>query len=1033
MYTTQHKVGGIAESLQTFIKIRDNKRVYQWDIYGCFFSYFRLLCKGTKHQGQLDDGGRQCVCVALCFLALPTPKTASDVDINLQLGTDLYHSVCLHGGYMLVNELPSIINVGNTNFKLNPKDPKCGLVSQSTDNMEALSFSLESAIRDSLEDSTMFFLTLGNSPGSTIGIKFNGEEYFISDSHSRDNDGRCSVDGNAVILRVPSLQLLLEYIRSMCHSISTTELQYELTPVQITLKERTYIEKAMTLDIPEAQQPTQVESPSGTIETSIAEKACIISSSKEISVQQPDIRNVHCISATDETRNSLIMNREPDVSFKFPAKSYKDKRKSSGHMNRFCCREWFRKFDFIAYSKEDDALYCLACCLFTDTSHRKSKKLITEGYRNWKDAVTDLKLHSTNEYHLASMARLRAFTQTYKTPAKRIDASLTNAAEVMVKKNRQILISIVKSLEFCGRQGIALRGHRDDDTEKGSSFNKGNFKALLKFRVDSGDELMAKHMNECAKHSTYVSKTSQNELLWCVKKIIQDKIIAEIKEQKFGAYYGIQCDEVSDSSNWEQLGIVLRYTVNNKPIERLIEFVACESITGTAICDNIIKCLTDVGLDTQMCRSQTMDGAGNMSGKYNGCAAKFTQHSPRAIYHYCSSHDLNLVLCKSCQVKEIHIMLDGLKRLGIFYKYSPKRTRRLERAIHEVNAQRGTRDHINKSKFKIFCETRWVEKITTLQAFNDMYEPILNCLEAICLLEREWDNKAVTESHGLLKLITDPTFIVCFQTVLHFFGYVSGLSRKLQGSELDIIQGYNLVQNVKETVYAARSDHNDFENVYSKCEIMGNVANITSLEPPRRCGRQIHRNNVPAETSKQYFERSVYLPFLDSLMQQFAMRFDGLAKKAVSAMRLMPTHLNQLDSQSANDVLEYYKDDLPMSNTFDQELALWRRLWNTQSDKPQHLAATLQDSRSCPLMYPNITKILNLLLLTSVTSSGVERANSSLKFIKTASRSTMGEDRFNALILLYVHKDIPIDAESVVDMFARKHARRMLLGNPLAD
>lgn len=62
-----------------------------------------------------------------------------------------------------------------------------------------------------------------------------------------------------------------------------------------------------------------------------------------------------------------------------------------------------------------------------------------------------------------------------------------------------------------------------------------------------------------------------------------------------------------------------------------------------------------------------MDGAGNMSGKYNGCAAKFREHSSNAVYHYCSSHDLNLVLCKSSQVKEIHIMLEALKQLGIFF------------------------------------------------------------------------------------------------------------------------------------------------------------------------------------------------------------------------------------------------------------------------------------------------------------------------------------------------------------------------------
>jgi hypothetical protein len=44
----------------------------------------------------------------------------------------------------------------------------------------------------------------------------------------------------------------------------------------------------------------------------------------------------------------------------------------------------------------------------------------------------------------------------------------------------------------------------------------------------------------------------------------------------------------------------------------------------------------------------------------------------------------------------------------------------------------------------------------------------------------------------------------------------------------------------------------------------------------------------------------------------------------------------------------------------------------------------------------------------------------------------MGEDRFNALLLLYVHKDIEIDISKVVEMYARQYPRRMLLFNPLS-
>eukprot|EP00731_Ephydatia_muelleri_P015428 Em0008g1148a len=101
--------------------------------------------------------------------------------------------------------------------------------------------------------------------------------------------------------------------------------------------------------------------------------------------------------------------------------------------------------------------------------------------------------------------------------------------------------------------------------------------------------------------------------------------------------YGIQCDEVTDSSNWEQLGLVLRYVKGNKPVERLLEFIPCDCTTGEALCHNAIEALTGVGLDVKLCQSQTMDGAGNI-------------------------HELNLALCKSCDVKEIHLMLDTVKQ-----------------------------------------------------------------------------------------------------------------------------------------------------------------------------------------------------------------------------------------------------------------------------------------------------------------------------------------------------------------------------------
>ena len=77
--------------------------------------------------------------------------------------------------------------------------------------------------------------------------------------------------------------------------------------------------------------------------------------------------------------------------------------------------------------------------------------------------------------------------------------------------------------------------------------------------------------------------------------------------------------------------------------------------------------------------------------------------------------------------------------------------------------------------------------------------------------------------------------------------------------------------------------------------------------------------------------------------------------------------------------------------------------------------------------------ILNMLLLCPVTSAGVERANTSLRYIKNVYRSTMFEERLNALILLYVHRDIHPDYDKIINMYATKHPIRMLFVNALAQ
>ena len=102
---------------------------------------------------------------------------------------------------------------------------------------------------------------------------------------------------------------------------------------------------------------------------------------------------------------------------------------------------------------------------------------------------------------------------------------LCTTGKEIVEKNRRFFTSIVKCLEFYGRQGLAPRGHRDDSAAPDKR-QKGSFKGHLDFHVDAGDQVLQEHLEICSKIASYISKTTQNELLECIIQYVQGKSIS---------------------------------------------------------------------------------------------------------------------------------------------------------------------------------------------------------------------------------------------------------------------------------------------------------------------------------------------------------------------------------------------------------------------------------------------------------------------------------------------------------------------------
>ena len=138
--------------------------------------------------------------------------------------------------------------------------------------------------------------------------------------------------------------------------------------------------------------------------------------------------------------------------------------------------------------------------------------------------------------------------------------------------------------------------------------------------------------------------------------------------------------------------------------------------------------------------------------------------------------------------------------------------------------------------------------------------------------------------------------------------------------------------------------------------------------------------------------------------------------------------------EQATEFADPHKAYLPSPDTLQQEL----NMWFTKHQNSDTLVDTLEAayvSASASVNFPNISYLTKVMLTMAVTSASTERANSTLKFIKSKLRSTISQTSLNAFILAYKHKDLlhKISSESICNSFVMMKRRRRLIHNPLSQ
>lgn len=131
---------------------------------------------------------------------------------------------------------------------------------------------------------------------------------------------------------------------------------------------------------------------------------------------------------------------------------------------------------------------------------------------------------------------------------------------MQINENRKKLIPIIKTIILCGRQELPLRGHRDQGplALEQPIENYGNFRALLRYRIDAGDDTLKTHVTTCALNASYLSYKIH------IVETCGDLILTQLVEKiNTAECFSVLADETSEISGTEQFTLGVSYTCKN--------------------------------------------------------------------------------------------------------------------------------------------------------------------------------------------------------------------------------------------------------------------------------------------------------------------------------------------------------------------------------------------------------------------------------------------------------------------------------------
>ncbi|XP_077287215.1 zinc finger MYM-type protein 1-like [Arctopsyche grandis] len=666
---------------------------------------------------------------------------------------------------------------------------------------------------------------------------------------------------------------------------------------------------------------------------------------------------------------------------------------------RYFNTETYEKISWICGCAHLTKLFCWPCILFSQEVNVWSKF----GFSDLNNLSKSRKRHECSQAHICSAAQFKKFgkgprIENFLSAQFKANIEMHNKE---VTANRYILSKLISAICFLAKQEQPLRGH----FEHQESENRGNYIELL-YLLSESDIKLKTHLDNSTVF-TGLSNHIQNDLVSAISKVLLDEIKTEIRASKF---VSIIVDESTDISRKAQLSTIFRYVDENNEIqERFVGFVdVSPNRTANALFQHIRETLEEFGCLDKLI-AQTYDGAAVMSGEHNGVQRKIRDICPNSLFVHCYAHRLNLVLSQS--VKHISGCKRFFSRMLSFSTFFCKSSRRISLLDCQI-----------KKRFPTAAPTRWNYNSKILNMILEYQTELMEIFNQIINDEDESDTDAVINAEVLHRYLKEFEFNFNLHLFSAIFNSADFLFEILQKKTFDISY---CVSEIKKFVKYLDNKKDDFDSLWNKVitKNFNRKRKYAECEEDVKTTYKLHYSEIletlSVNTTNRFrdIENLKFLEFFNvKKFKEYENNFPDFLFKSLHL-----TYGKYFDFMKLKSELIY------MYSTQDFHLK------SINDVKELIVKDDLID------VLEQVFSLIQLICTIPSTSASAERSFSTMKRIKTFTRSSQSEERLSGLALIAIEKKIMSNLknnkkfyDAVIDEFSlrlRCHESSRFLGS----